>query len=209
VGGLLVVTAARSFVDVARSESLVEAVAFGDTLLRSGAATVAQLEEAMDRAAGLRQVRRARLVLPQLEPRSESPMESRFRMRLVSCGLPRPDAQVDVYDADGHVGRVDFLLDGVVLEYDGREARLDKKVFVADRRRQRRISDLGLEIRRFTSDDYYLRPAAGVHADVLRALEVARGRDRSRVLSGPDTLPAPKLRPVPSRADLARRRTAA
>lgn len=200
VDGLLVVTAPRAFVDVARSETLVEAVAFGDAVLRSGAATPQLLEQALDRSTGLRGVRRARDAVRHLEPRSESLMESRFRMRLVLGGVPRPDAQLDVYDDGGHVGRADLHLDGVLLEYDGREARLDRTVFVHERRRQNRMADLGCEIRRFTSADYYRRPAAVVCAEVLRAVEVARGRDRSRLRRGPDTLRPPRLRPLPTRA---------
>jgi hypothetical protein len=205
VEGGVSVSAARAFVDVARRESLVEAVAVGDAVLRSGAATLDGLLQAVDAAAGLRGVRSARAVLPHLEPRSESPMESRFRMRLVLGGVPRPEAQFDVYDATGHVGRSDFHLGGVVLEYDGREQRLVKAAFVHDRRRQTRIAETGLELRRFTSDDVFVRPAAAVCAEVLRAVDQAAARDRSRLRSGPDTLRLPRLRPLPTLAQLQRR----
>ncbi len=205
VDGLLLVSAARAFVDVARSDTIVEAVAFGDALLRSGAATLEQLEQALERAAGLRGVRRARAVIPHLEPRSESLMESRMRMRFVLGGVPRPEAQLDVYDDDGHVGRVDLYVDGAVFEYDGRKSRLLKPVFVHERRRQTRLAELHLEIRRLTSADYYVRPAAAVCAEAWRAVEMARGRDLSRVRRGPDTLRPAKLRPLPARADQARR----
>lgn len=201
VDGVLCLSAARAFADVAREESLVEAVVLGDAVLRSGAATEQSLVEAVERAAGLRGVVRARTALPHLEPRSESPMESRFRMRLVLGGVPRPQAQFDVYDDAGHVGRGDLHLRGVVLEYDGRAARLDKEVFVAERRRQTRIAETGLELRRFTSADVYERPAAAVCAEVLRAVEQAAQRDRSRLRTGPDTLRRPFLVPLPTLAE--------
>lgn len=207
VDGLLVVSAARAVIDVARTEPLVEAVAVADAVLRAGAATEQQLLEVVDRSVGLRGVVAARAVLPHLEPRSESPMESRFRMRLVLGGVPRPQAQFDVYDDEGHAGRTDFHLRGVVLEYDGREERLKKPVFVAERRRQTRIAETGLELRRFTSDDVFVRPAAAVCAEVMRAVAQAGGRDRSRLRSGPDTLRPPRLTPLPTLAD--RRREAA
>lgn len=205
VNGLLVVSASRAVVDVARGDTLVEAVAFGDAVLRSGAATLPLLEEALDRAAKLRGVRRARAVLPHLEPRSESLMESRLRMRLVLGGVPRPEAQLDIYDDQGHAGRSDLYLQGVVLEYDGREERLLKPVFVHERRRQNRLADTCLEIRRFTSHDVYVRPAASVCAEVMRAVALAADRDQSAVRRGPDTLRPPRLRPLPTRADEARR----
>lgn len=201
VEGLLLVSAARAVVDVARCERLIEAVAVADAVLRSGAATEEQILAVLDRSGGLRGVVSARAIVPHLEPRSESPMESRFRMRLVLGGVPRPEAQLDIYDERGHAGRVDLHLDGVCLEYDGREERLKRPVFVAERRRQTRIAETGCEIRRFTSDDFYVRPAAAVCAEVMRAVAQAVGRDRSRVCTGPDTLRAPRLSPLPTLAD--------
>jgi hypothetical protein len=204
VNGLLVVGAARAFVDVARRESLTEAVAFGDAVLRSGAATLEQIDASLALAAGLRNVRAARIAVPHLEPRSESLMESRLRMKLVLGGLRRPEAQFDMYDEHGtHAGRGDLHLDGVVLEYDGREERLKKSKFNADRRRRSRISELGLEMREFTSADVYTRSGVSLCAEVLRAIELAKRRDRSRLHAGPDTLRPPRLRPLPSLADLA------
>lgn len=202
--GLLVVSAARAVVDVARRESLVEAVVVADAALRSGRMSEEQLLTSLDRSGGLRGIVAARAIVPHLEPRSESPMESRFRMRLVLGGVPRPEAQFDVYDENGHAGRTDFHLRGVVLEYDGREERLKKDVFVRERRRQTRIAETGLEVRRFTSDDVFVRPSAAVCAEVLRAVQQAAGRDRSRLRSGPDTLRVPRLRPLPTRSETSR-----
>ncbi|MBK5306776.1 MAG: hypothetical protein JJD92_08840 [Frankiaceae bacterium] len=203
--GLLLVSAARAFVDVARRESLTEAVAFGDAVLRSGAGTLDQFRESLDSARGLRNVTAARAVVPHLEPRSESLMESRLRMKLVLGGLPRPEAQFDMYDEHGvHAGRGDLHIDGVVLEYDGREERLKKSRFNADRRRRSRIAELGLEIREFTAADVYVRSSVSLCAEVLRAIQVAKGRDRRRLCSGRDTLPAPRLRPLMTRADVER-----
>lgn len=209
VNGLLVVSAARAVVDVSRRERLTEAVAIGDAVLRSGAATLGQLELSLERAAGLRGITSARMVPQHLEPRSESLMESRLRMKLVLGGLPRPAAQFDMYDEyGGHAGRGDLHLEGVVLEYDGREARLKRSRFHADRRRRSRIAELGLELREFTGADVYTRTSQAVCAEVLRAIELAKSRDRSRLRSGPDTLPPPRLRPLPTRASGPDRRAA-
>jgi hypothetical protein len=206
VSGLCVAAAPRAFLDVARHDSLIEAVAVGDAVLRSGAATHEQLLAAVEAAGGVRGIRAARAALPHLESRSESLMESRFRMRLVLGGVPRPEAQFDVYDDDGHVGRGDLHLDGVVLEYDGLKERRERPVFVAERRRQTRMAETGLEIRRFTANDYYVRPAAAVCAEVLRAVTQAVGRDRSALRTGPDTLRRPRLRPLPTVAEQRTRR---
>ena len=208
VQGLLVVSAARAVVDVGRSDTLVEAVAVADAALRSGAATADQVLRVLEDADGLRGVRAARTAFAHVEPRSESLMESRLRMRFVLGGLPRPQAQVDVYDAAGHAGRVDLGLEGVALEFDGRASRLDPEVFVAERWRQTRLAETGLEIRRFTARDVYVRPAAAVCAEVWRAIAQARGRDRSGLRSGPDTLRPPRLQPLPTLADVRARRAA-
>jgi hypothetical protein len=188
---------------VARSDPLVEAVAFGDAVLRSGAATLEQLEESLDRAVGLRGVRAARRVVPHLEPRSESLMESRLRMKAVLGGLPRPDAQFDMYDDNGqHCGRGDLHLEGLIIEYDGREERLKKSRFNSDRRRRSRISDLGFEIREFTGADVYQRTDADVCAEIRRGIAQAARRDRSRYRTGRDTLRPPQRRPLPTLAEL-------
>ena len=207
--GLMAVSAPRAFVDVARRESLVEAVALGDAVLRSGAGTPEQLADAVERAAGLRGILAARKVLPHLEGRSESQGESRLRMGLVLEGLPRPEAQVDYYDERGqHIARVDLVLDGVLLEYDGREQRLRKPVFVHDRRRQNALVDRGAELRRYSSEDVAPARRFWLAVEVRRAMKLAAGRPAAAVFRGPDTLRAPRLRPLPTVAD-SRRRSAA
>jgi hypothetical protein len=208
-GGLLAMSAPRAFVDVARVEHLVEAVALGDAVLRSGAATREQLEAAVDRAARLRGVVAARTTLPHLEPRSESQGESRLRMQLVLGGLPRPEAQVDYYDArGGHVARIDLVIEGLLLEYDGREQRLRSEVFGADRQRQNRLVDLGGDLRRYTSTDVTPRAAVALCSSVRAALAASAGPS-ARLHRGPDTLRPPRLLPQPSRADRQRERPAA
>lgn len=201
-GGLLAVSAARAFVDVARRESLVEAVALGDAVLRSGAAEPEQLALAVERAAGLRGVVRARAVLPHLEARSESQGESRLRMALVLGGLPRPEAQVDLYARTGeHLARVDLVLEEVLLEYDGREQRLLKPVFVHDRRRQNALVDRGAELRRFSSADLSLSRRPWLVEQVRRACARTAGRPAAELDRGRDTLPSARLAPWPTRAE--------
>lgn len=202
IEGLLVVSAARAFVDVARSLGVVEGVACGDAALRAGATTMELIEEAVERAGALRWVTRAREAVPHLEPRSESLMESRLRVGFVLEGGPRMHAQLDLYDDVGaHRGRGDLFLDGVLVEYDGREERLKREKFTHDRRRGNSVADLEVEVRRFSADDYY-KTSAVVRLDTLRrALAIARGRTRPRLRFGSDTLPRPKLRPLPTRAD--------
>jgi hypothetical protein len=209
VGQVLAVSAARACVDVARDFGVIEGVACGDAGLRSGATTPDAIVESVERAAGLRGVVAARQVVPLLDGRSESLMESRVRADFVITGGIRMQPQVDLYDEDGqHCGRGDLFLDGVVVEYDGRAERLQKSRFVGDRRRQGGLSDLGLEIRQLTSEDYYLRTPAYRLGVLLRALAKARARTDGTWRFGPDTLRPPSLRPLPTRAERARRSAA-
>ncbi len=201
VEGLVVASAARGCVDVARRDGVVEGVACADAALRAGMTTLALLRASVERCVGLPWVTRARTMLKHVEPRSESLMESRLRVGFVLAGGPRMPAQVDVYDEDGsHCGRADLLLDGVVVEYDGREERLQLERFTSDRRRQNSLADLGLEIRRFSASMYYRMSPEQRLAVLTRALEVAAGRSR-RVFAGPDTLRRARLSPLPTLAD--------
>jgi hypothetical protein len=92
VRGLRVVEPARLFVDLARRLERVELVVLGDAILNHGLATAEALAAAVQACSGYRWITRAREALAHLEPRSESPMESRLRMELVLRGLPRPVA---------------------------------------------------------------------------------------------------------------------
>ncbi len=196
VGGLLVVSAARAVVDVARSESVAEAVALGDAVLRHGAATAGLLHDVLDRSVGLRGVRQARAAVDLMDGRSESAMESRLRLPLVTGGL-EVEVQVDLYDDAGHVGRVDLVADGVVVEFDGRAAHLQDTAFTRERRRQSRLLEAGAALCRFTAADVYGRSPGSLVAEVHRAVD----RDRSVLRRGPDTLRPPRSVPLPTRAD--------
>lgn len=53
---------------------------------------------------------------------AESPMETRLRWLLLQAGLPRPEVQTNLHDADGRfVGRADLYYPAarLVIEYDG------------------------------------------------------------------------------------------
>ena len=208
-GGLLLHSAARAVVDVARTYGMVEGVAAGDAALRGGDTTTDRIEEAVDRAGGLRWVSRAREMVPHLDGRSESLPESRLRVGVVLEGGPRMAAQVDLYDEDGHhCGRCDLYEEGVDLEYDGFELRQLQPVFTRDRRRGNDISSLAVEVRRFVSDDMAPSRSRWRWGVVREALDLASRRERPRLRYGRDTLRPPKRTPLPTVAEGQARRTA-
>ena len=103
------------------------------------------------------------------EPATESPMETRMRMTLVLAGLPRPQAQVALHDAQGlFLGRADLYYPAqrLILEYDGATHRTS---LVEDDRRQNRLLNAGHHLLRFTFADINGTPDA-VIAQVRRAL---------------------------------------
>ncbi len=110
--------------------------------------------------------------LPAVEEPAESPMETRLRWLLLQAGLPRPQVQTDLRDADGRfVGRADlyYRTARLVIEYDGANHR-DR--LVEDNRRQNLLLNAGFRLLRFTAADIHQRPDV-VTSQVQRALSPA------------------------------------
>jgi very-short-patch-repair endonuclease len=123
----------------------------------------------------LRYLRVAELLLDDVEPKSESPMETRLRLTLVAGGLPRPQAQWEVTNADGAVmWRLDlaYVEQMVVVEYDGAWHWKQRR---KDERRWTALRTLGWDVHVFDSDDVYGNPE-GVVREVRTALSARRSR---------------------------------
>lgn len=120
--GLLVTGVPRAVVETACTASFEAAVVTADAALR---------DHALDQDAIHRLLRTvefwpgsatARAAMRFADPRSESVGESRFRVLTHDYGLPRPELQVEYYDEDGFIARVDFDFTGLgtVGEFDGK-----------------------------------------------------------------------------------------
>ncbi len=113
----------------------------------------------------------ARRVVTVADAEAGSPMESVLRWLLYAAGLPRPVLQHRVLDATGRfLGRVDLAWPErrVVVEFDG-DGHRERRVFVADGRRQNALVGAGWTVLRFTSADVRGRPDAVVR-EIARAL---------------------------------------
>lgn len=168
--GFPVTSPARTCFDLAGRLPLTEAVAAVDMALHHGHLSLEAFGGYVAAHQGVHGVVKARVVVPHLEPKSESPMESRLRMLLVLNGLDRPDAQVSLCDAGGRfVARVDLYYPEarLALEYDGDQHR---DQLTADNRRQNRLRDLGISLLRYTAPDLKERPGQVV-AQVRAALQ--------------------------------------
>jgi len=159
----------RTLADLGRRLPLVEAVAALDMALHKRLLKSDDLRSwvcAHQRHPG---IRRLRQTIELAEPATESVMETRLRLLLVLARLPRPKAQVHLYDEVGHfLGRPDFYypLHRLALEYDGASHREN---LTGDNRRQNRLVEAGYRLLRFTAADVLSAPDSVVDL-VRRAL---------------------------------------
>lgn len=189
VDGMPVTGAARTVVDMARSEQFESAVVTADAALARPDLGKDDLLATLDRMRDWRGARNAGRVVSFADGRSESVGESRHRVQIHRIGLPPPELQVTISALDGHEDRVDFYFEdfSTVGEFDGRGkyGRLlqaddtPADAVWREKRREDRLREGGLEV---------VRP---VWADLYRDGEVARryraafargGRRRRRIV---------------------------
>lgn len=121
-GRVRVTRPGRTATDVAGAAAdLIEAVVAVDRMLASGAVRPAQLARAADGLGAGRGTRQTRRAAELADGRSESPQESRLRVRLVLAGLPAPVPQYEVRHDGRFVARVDMAYPEhkLAIEYDG------------------------------------------------------------------------------------------
>jgi very-short-patch-repair endonuclease len=172
INGTAVTTPLRTAFDCARWLTLVEAVVVADALAHAGLITAAGLRAYVRAHRGLRGVVQASRVADLIEPLTESPMESRLRMLLLSGGLGVPVAQFEVRDTAGvFVARADFAYPQrrVIVEYDGSQHWGQRR---EDDRRRDAMRALGWTVLVASRSDYYESPQEFV-AKVRRALAAA------------------------------------
>lgn len=172
LGPLPVTKITRTLLDLSLISSDIETTVAVDSALSLDLVTLDDLSRAAASLMGRRGIRRLRRALAEAEPLSESQMETRLRMLLIRSGLPRPQAQVDIRDADDRfVARVDlyYPAERVAVEYDGRG---HTDTLAADAARHNRLLALGIRVLRFTAADVRDQPdetASQVRAALSRA----------------------------------------
>lgn len=167
--GVPVTNPERTWIDLARTASLADALCVGDAALASGAITLHELRRRLDGLVGVRGVRRARRALGLISGVRESPLESESYAYFVEHRLPLPACQVTLRGRAGaFLGRVDFLWKaaGLVGECDGRLKYGDEHAVYAEKRREDDIRAEGYGFIRWGKAD--LR--SGALADRLRRL---------------------------------------
>ncbi|HLZ95037.1 MAG TPA: DUF559 domain-containing protein [Candidatus Dormibacteraeota bacterium] len=159
VDGLRTTAILRTLEDLGRRLPMVEATVIADMALHAGLVDLSSFRAHVQAVRGGRGLVKLRQVALNVEPKSESPMETRLRMLLVAKGLPRPDAQVPLHDRRGRfLGRPDLYYEEqrLGIEYDGGGHR---DTLAEDNRRQNRLLEEGIRLLRFTAADVLSRQA--------------------------------------------------
>ncbi len=175
VEGLAITSPARTWWDLATVLGSADLLAVTDQLLRTWAPRVL-LERMLAEHRGERGAVRARLALRYGDPRSESRMEAVLRWVIIEGGLPAPELQFVVKDANGtFVARVDLAYPElrIAIEFDGAIHR-EAEVFASDLRRQNRLVAAGWTVLRFSGSDVLTHPEEVVKQVLAARLTAVR-----------------------------------
>lgn len=113
---------ARTFVDLAALLSIGDLVAVGDAVMRRWGVTTDELDRVVRRRLRYTGKVKARHVVPLLNPRAESPQESRLRIVMRDDALPQPEVNLVIKDDAGQfIARCDLGYEEwkIAIEYDG------------------------------------------------------------------------------------------
>jgi hypothetical protein len=133
LGPLTVTTPERTALDLARHLGRTAAIAHLDALAAAADVKPEAVLTLADGYPGARGIRKARALLPLVDPGAQSPRESWLRLLVIDAGFPRPATQIPV--SDGYTTAfVDMGWDEpkIGLEYDGDQHRSDRRQFVWD-----------------------------------------------------------------------------
>jgi very-short-patch-repair endonuclease len=173
--GLSITTGARTWADLAPRLGLTELIVLGDAVLHRGWADLVALTAQASRP-HRRGALRMRQAIPLLEPRSDSPMETRLRLLLVLGGLPCPESNRDVVVDGEWLARPDLSYPAlrIAIEYDGDHHRTDRRQWQRDIGRRRLLEDAGWLLIVVTAADVLRHPEAIVER-VRRAIAARAG----------------------------------
>jgi hypothetical protein len=158
--GVPVTSALRTAWDVATLEPLGTAVAALDAMTRTGAVRLADLTAMRVSGVGQWGVTRVRRAVELVDPRAESPPESRVRVALTVAHLS-PVPQHDVFDDGEWLGRIDLAFPEakIAIEYEGAYHFEDDQI-LRDDVRYARLRAAGWTVIRLSAAD--LRDLEGV-----------------------------------------------
>jgi hypothetical protein len=159
--GLWTVGPERLYLQLAAILPRLDLIIAADQLLRAGWTDLTTLDAYLGRLRRIRGLRLARRTVPQLEPRADSPPESRLRMLIVDNGFPRPVANEDVFgSACGWIARPDLAYPKlkIAIEYEGRHHQEDPAQYDRDIHRDRDLRRDGWIVNRYHSRILFQTP---------------------------------------------------
>ena len=177
IAGLRVTTPARTALDLGRHQDRGVAIARLDALMWATPFSKEDVLLLAERHRGARGVRLLRSVIALVDGGAASPKETWLRLLLIDAGLPTPATQIPVIDGRRLVAVLDMGWEQfeVAVEYDGDHHRSNRRQYVKDIARIRKLERLGWIVIRVIAED---RPEEIVNR-VLEGL-VSRGFHRDR-----------------------------
>ncbi len=163
-----VTTALRTAWDVMTLEPLTTAVAVLDAMVGTRHLTLPGLVSLVEHGSGRWGVSRVRRAVPLVDPRAESPQESRLRVCLVLAGL-QPVPQYEVVHHGRFIARVDLAFPDarVAIEYEGAHHFTEGQI-ARDDERLERLRAAGWRVVRVSAAD--LRDLDGLLDRIRTAL---------------------------------------
>ncbi|MGC4854141.1 hypothetical protein ACLQ24_12275 [Micromonospora sp. DT4] len=156
LNGIAVTTPLTTVSEIILREHRYASVSVLDSALNRGLLTVDCLASIPTLIKGRRGAVAARGYLAEADGRSQSPLETRTRLRCVDGRVPPDVLQLEIRDPDGYllgVGDLGWRRPQVVAEADGRDVHSLPEAVFADRRRQNRLVNAGWTVLRFTWQD--------------------------------------------------------
>jgi len=155
VAGLPVTTVARTAFDLGRHLPREEALVRLDALTRATPFAIQDVMLLAKRYRSARGTLRLREVLSLVDSGAASPRESWLRLLLVDAGLPAPSTQILVVDGWTLLALLDMGWEEfkVAAEYDGDQHRTDRRQYVRDIERQRKLERGGWILVRVIAED--------------------------------------------------------
>ena len=158
--GLRVTSPLRTTFDCLRLLRGWDRVVVADAMTHNRLVTIDELRRYFATKRRLRNLRIGEALIDEIEPKADSPMETRTRLVVIDGGNPRPEAQVYVFDRSGNfVGRADLGYEELKLaiEYDGA---LHWRQRNEDDRRRDAMREAGWIVIVLSADDIFKSPEA-------------------------------------------------